>query len=48
VWFALARLGAVMVPVNTAYKAADLEYVLRDSDAAFLVVDESALPAFEN
>jgi acyl-CoA synthetase (AMP-forming)/AMP-acid ligase II len=47
-WFALARIGAVMVPVNTQYKAADLEYVLRDSHAAFLVIDETALPAFES
>jgi acyl-CoA synthetase (AMP-forming)/AMP-acid ligase II len=47
-WFALARIGAVMVPVNTQYRAADLEYVLRDSDATFLVIDESALPAFQS
>src|SRR5687767_6757818 len=47
-WFALARIGAVMVPLNTQYKAADLEYVLRDSDSTFLVIDESALPAFES
>jgi acyl-CoA synthetase (AMP-forming)/AMP-acid ligase II len=45
-WFALARIGAVMVPLNSRYKAADLEYVLRDSNAAFLVIDESALPVF--
>src|SRR6185436_2971900 len=47
-WFALARLGAVMVPVNTQYKAADLEYVLRDSDATFLVIDETALSAWQS
>ena len=47
-WFALARIGAVMVPLNTQYKAADLEYVLRDSDSTFLVIDEGALPAFES
>lgn len=47
-WFALARIGAVMVPVNTQYKAGDLEYVLRDSHAMFLVIDETALPAFES
>lgn len=47
-WFALARIGAVMVPLNTRYKAADLEYVLRDSNAEFLVIDESVLSVFES
>jgi len=45
-WFALARLGAVMIPVNTQYKPTDLEYVLRDSDARFLVIDESCMASF--
>jgi acyl-CoA synthetase (AMP-forming)/AMP-acid ligase II len=45
-WFALARLGAVMIPVNTQYKPGDLEYVLRDSDARFLVIDESCVASF--
>jgi len=45
-WFALARLGAVMIPVNTQYKPTDLEYVLRDSDARFLVIDESCMESF--
>ncbi|HYC48060.1 MAG TPA: class I adenylate-forming enzyme family protein [Burkholderiales bacterium] len=48
VWLALARIGAVMVPVNMGYKSADLEYVLRDSDASWLVIDEAAVPAFES
>ena len=43
-WMALARLGAVMVPVNMQYKSRELEYVLRDSDAAFLVIDDACLP----
>ena len=45
-WIALARLGAVMVPVNTQYKGRELEYVLRDSDSTFLVIDESCVDAF--
>jgi acyl-CoA synthetase (AMP-forming)/AMP-acid ligase II len=40
-WFALAKLGAVMVPVNFNYTAGELAYVLRDSDSQFLVIDES-------
>src|SRR5688572_4909733 len=46
-WFALARLGAVMIPVNTQYKPGDLEYVLRDSEARFVVIDESCMGPFE-
>jgi len=45
-WFALARLGAIMIPVNTQYKPGDLAYVLRDSDARFLVIDESCMASF--
>jgi crotonobetaine/carnitine-CoA ligase len=40
-WFALARLGAVMIPVNMRYTARELEYVLRDSEAGVLVIDAS-------
>src|SRR3954471_3855797 len=35
-WIALARLGAVMVPVNIQYTSRELEYVLKDSDSTFL------------
>ncbi len=46
-WIALAKLGAVMVPINTGYTGRELSYVLNDSDAEFLVIDESGLPALE-
>ena len=46
-WMALARLGAVMIPVNMQYKSRELEYVLRDGDATFLVIDHTCLPIFE-
>jgi acyl-CoA synthetase (AMP-forming)/AMP-acid ligase II len=46
-WMALARLGAVMIPVNMQYKSRELEYVLRDGDATFLVIDATCLPIFE-
>jgi crotonobetaine/carnitine-CoA ligase len=36
-WLALARLGAVMVPVNTRYQSADTEHVLRASGAIGMV-----------
>src|SRR5690348_405240 len=37
---ALARIGAVMVTVNTAYKASEVEYVLRQGDITTLVMTE--------
>lgn len=43
VTFALARLGAVVVPINTAYKGDVLRHVLDTSDAMMLVVDEALL-----
>jgi len=42
-WFAIAKIGAVMVPVNPSYTVRELIYVLSDSDASFLVYD----PMFE-
>src|SRR5947209_10721099 len=37
---ALARVGAVMVTVNTAYKASEVEYVLRQGDITTLFITE--------
>lgn len=45
-WFAIAKLGAVMVPINTRYTPREVEWVLRDTQASFAVVDESARPLF--
>ena len=49
-WGAI-RLGAVPVPVNTLLHADDYEFILRDSGARCLIVDESLLdrvaPALE-
>src|SRR5437899_11224915 len=35
--FALAKIGAVLVTANTSLRARDIEYVLRQSEAATLV-----------
>lgn len=37
-WLALARIGAVMVPVNIHYTAREVAYVMTDSEATFLIV----------
>src|SRR5690606_37815534 len=39
-WAAIARLGAIIVPANYQYTSAELGYVLNDSDARFLIIDE--------
>ena len=42
--FALSKIGAVFVPVNTRFRANDLEYVVRQSDATTLItVNRSGL-----
>ncbi|MCK1292467.1 acyl--CoA ligase [Bradyrhizobium sp. 30] len=45
-WFALAKLGAVMVPINMYYTPREVDFVLRDTQAKFAIVDESAWPTF--
>jgi acyl-CoA synthetase (AMP-forming)/AMP-acid ligase II len=42
-WLALARLGAVMIPMNIAYTPREMEYVLENGDAEWLIIDHSCL-----
>lgn len=42
--FALARVGAVQIPVNTRFRTHDLEYVLRQSDSRFLITHDVSGP----
>jgi acyl-coenzyme A synthetase/AMP-(fatty) acid ligase len=45
-WLALARLGAVMVPINIRLNVMDLAYILEDSDVTVLVIDTDYIPIF--
>lgn len=45
-WFAIAKLGAVMVPINMRYTPREVEYVLSDTQAKFAIVDECACSVF--
>ncbi|MET4036290.1 MULTISPECIES: class I adenylate-forming enzyme family protein [unclassified Bradyrhizobium] len=45
-WFAIAKLGAVMVPISMQYTPREVEYVVSDTQAKSAVVDESAWPVF--
>jgi crotonobetaine/carnitine-CoA ligase len=42
-WCALAKLGAIEVPVNTAYRGAILAHVVNDSAAATMIIDAQFL-----
>ncbi|SVA13381.1 uncharacterized protein METZ01_LOCUS66235, partial [marine metagenome] len=46
-WLAIAVIGAVMIPVNPAYTSAELDYVLNDSDAEFVVIEDKFLPTLK-
>jgi acyl-CoA synthetase (AMP-forming)/AMP-acid ligase II len=46
-WLALARLGAVMIPVNVRYTSRELHYVLDDGEADYLVIHDKLVSKFE-
>jgi len=46
-WFALARLGAVQIPVNSRYTPRELAYLLENGDAEFLLIHRELLPVYE-
>jgi long-chain acyl-CoA synthetase/crotonobetaine/carnitine-CoA ligase len=46
IWFAIAKLGMVMVPVNTAYKGSELDFVLNQSDAQALFIHADFMEEF--
>ena len=46
-FFGAIKIGAVPVPLNTLWKPADYQYVIRDSRAGVLIVSAELLPAVE-
>jgi len=40
-WFGLSLLGAISVPINTAYKRDETAYILNDAEACALVAHEA-------
>jgi crotonobetaine/carnitine-CoA ligase len=46
-WFGLSRIGAIQLPLNTAYKAPQLAHTLKRSPPAALVVEDDLLPEME-
>jgi 4-hydroxybenzoate-CoA ligase len=47
-FFGAIKIGAVPVPLNTLWKAADYHYLIRDSRATALVVSAPLLPAIQS
>lgn len=45
-WFAFAKLGAVIVPISMHYTPREIEYILSDTQVKCAIVDESAWPVF--
>ncbi len=47
-WFALANIGAVMVPTNILSTSDEMEYVLNHSESVLLITEEEYLSKFES
>ncbi|MBN1828466.1 MAG: AMP-binding protein [Deltaproteobacteria bacterium] len=47
-WFGLAKIGSVMVPVNTGFKPSEASYVVRHSDSVGMVVSGDHLTAAQS
>ena len=47
-FFALMKLGAVVVPLNTRFKGEELAYEINDSESTLLIVDEEYWPFIES
>ncbi len=46
-WLAIGRLGAVLVPVNVSYTPRELDYIVNDGCAEYLVIAEEFLPVLD-
>jgi crotonobetaine/carnitine-CoA ligase len=46
-WFGINRLGAVLVPINTAYKGAFLEHVINNAAARIMLIDRDYVPVLQ-
>jgi len=46
-WFGIAKIGAVMVPINVSWKGELLEYILNHSDTETIVVEEGLSPQIQ-
>ena len=47
-FFALMKLGAIVVPLNTRFKGEELAYEINDSESKVLIVDEEYWPFIDS
>jgi acyl-CoA synthetase (AMP-forming)/AMP-acid ligase II len=47
-FFAMMKLGAILVPLNTRFKGEELAYELNDSESKLLIVDEQYWPYIDS
>ena len=47
-WFALSKIGAVMVPTNIHSVGAELEYIINFSDAKYIITEIGYIDVFNN
>lgn len=47
-FFALMKLGAIVVPLNTRFKGEELAYEINDSESKILIVDEEYWPFIDS
>jgi long-chain acyl-CoA synthetase len=47
-FFALMKLGAIVVPLNTRFKGEELAYEIEDSESKILIVDEEYWPFIDS
>jgi len=47
-WFGCNKIGAIMVPINTAFKADETKYILNHSEAGTLIVEYSLWKAIQD
>jgi long-chain acyl-CoA synthetase len=47
-FFALMKLGAIVVPLNTRFKGEELAYEINDSESTVLIVDEEYWPYIDS
>ncbi|NLI91324.1 MAG: crotonobetaine/carnitine-CoA ligase [Peptococcaceae bacterium] len=46
-WFGLAKIGAVIVPINTKYTQEEVGYIVKKSGAVTAVIEEDFLPIYD-
>lgn len=47
IWFAVAKLGAILVPLNVEVKGEGLSYILNDSKADIIIIEEETQRSYQ-